>query len=312
MDTLSEIESQLDVSVSTPETLVSHLQMLSDAHYLAGEIYRACLVAFSSLKLSQKWFDDWNQAIILSRIGLISAARGIMDVSGYVLGRSLTMFRGMHSLAREGGLYQLMAQRQIWSGEPAAALLLAKQAWESAKSYNYERDFVRAARVQGTAALELGDWPQADERLHHALIRAREVNFVEEELPALIALAELRRRQGNLPAAREFLDDVWESAERGPYPLLAADAFNVLAHIERDAGNLAAAVEAATQAYRSAWCDGEPYAYHWGLVAARAHLREIGAPEPQLPPFDESKFEPMPEVEINLHDEFYVETTEDR
>ena len=31
-----------------------------------------------------------------------------------------------------------------------------------------------------------------------------------------------------------------------------------------------------------------------------------------LPPFDASKFEPMPEVEINPHDEFYVEETEDR
>jgi ATP/maltotriose-dependent transcriptional regulator MalT len=133
------------------------------------------------------------------------------------------------------------------------------------------------------------------------------VNLVEEELPALVALAELRRRQKDLKAARELLDDVWEYAERGPYPLFHADAFNVLAQIERDAGNHTAAVDAATKAYRLAWCDGEPYAYHWGLVAARKHLRELGAPEPSMPPFDESKYEPMPEVEINPKDEFYVE-----
>jgi len=102
------------------------------------------------------------------------------------------------------------------------------------------------------------------------------------------------------------LDDVWESAERGPYPLFHADAFNVLAQIERDAGNHTAAVDAASKAYMLAWCDGEPYAYHWGLVAARKHLHELGAPEPPMPPFDESKFEPLPEVEINPRDEFYV------
>jgi ATP/maltotriose-dependent transcriptional regulator MalT len=136
------------------------------------------------------------------------------------------------------------------------------------------------------------------------------VNHVEEELPALVALAELRRRQGDLPAARELLDDVWESAERGPYPLFAADAYNMLAQIERDAGDHAAAVEAATKAYRSAWCDGEPFAYNWGLVAARKHLRELGAPEPPMPPFDESKHEPMPEVDINPDDEFHVDETE--
>ena len=53
-----------------------------------------------------------------------------------------------------------------------------------------------------------------------------------------------------------------------------------------------------------AWCDGPPFAYHWGLEKARAVLRELGAGEPLMPAFDESKFEPMPEVEIDPADEF--------
>jgi hypothetical protein len=110
----------------------------------------------------------------------------------------------------------------------------------------------------------------------------------------------LRRRQGDLNPARELLDDVWEPAERGPFPLLHADALNVLAQIERDAGNREAAVAAATKAYRLAWCDGPPYAYHWGLEAAQKHLAALGEPEPtDLAPFDESKFEPMPQIEID-------------
>jgi tetratricopeptide (TPR) repeat protein len=169
-----------------------------------------------------------------------------------------------------------------------------------------ERDFIRAACLQGTAALGLNDFSIADERLHHALTRARAVNLIEEELPTLVALAELRRRQDNPEAGRELLDEVWELAERGPYPLFHADALNVLAQIERDAGNHAAAVEAASQAYRLAWCDGPPFAYHWGLEAARKHLAELGAPEPLMPPFDESRYEPMPEVEIDPEDEFHV------
>jgi hypothetical protein len=46
------------------------------------------------------------------------------------------------------------------------------------------------------------------------------------------------------------------------------------------------------------------------LEAARKHLQELGAPEPEMPPFDPSKFEPMPDVEINPKDEFYVEIGE--
>ena len=122
-----------------------------------------------------------------------------------------------------------------------------------------------------------------------------------------MALAELRRRQGDAKAARELLDDVWELAERGPYRLSHADACNVLAQIERHDGNTDAAIEAATKAYQLAWCDGPPFAYHWGLEKAKQHLKDLGAPEPEMPPFDESKLEPMPEVEINPKDEFYVE-----
>jgi hypothetical protein len=64
---------------------------------------------------------------------------------------------------------------------------------------------------------------------------------------------------------------------------------------------------AATAAYRLAWCDGPPYAYHYGLINARRHLHELGTPEPQLPPFDETKFPPMPDVELNPEDEFWVD-----
>jgi hypothetical protein len=35
------------------------------------------------------------------------------------------------------------------------------------------------------------------------------------------------------------------------------------------------------------------YAYHWGLEAARKHLHELGAPEPEMTPFDPSKYEPL-------------------
>ena len=69
------------------------------------------------------------------------------------------------------------------------------------------------------------------------------------------------------------------------YPLLHADARNVLAEIEIHEGNRDAAIAAATDAYRLAWCDGPPFVYDYGLRTARAHLRALGAPEPEMPPY---------------------------
>ena len=92
-----------------------------------------------------------------------------------------------------------------------------------------------------------------------------------------------------------------------PLPLHQANAFNVLAAIAVAEGDRPAAIAAAANAYKAAWCDGPPYAYHWGLEKAKAHLAALGAPEPVLPPFDESKFQPMPNVEINPKDKYWVD-----
>ena len=80
-----------------------------------------------------------------------------------------------------------------------------------------------------------------------------------------------------------------------------------MADIHRTAGDEGAASESATKAFQAAWCDGPPYAYHWGLERARAHLTALNAPAPELPPLDESTLEPMLEVDLNPKDENWID-----
>jgi tetratricopeptide (TPR) repeat protein len=279
---------------------------LSYALKLSAALYESEAAACRALVITREQKDANWEASNLRWLGSTLATRGMVNESESAFQRARRIRVALFDERSEGTDNFYPAQRELWLGEYAVALSLANHAWEMAHVRNLERDFIRAARAQGEAALGLNDFAMADERLHYALTRARNVNLAEEELPALIALAELRRRQGDLKAARELLDDVWEMAERGPYPLIHADACNVLVQIERDAGNQVKAVEEATRAYQLAWCDGPPFAYHWGLEKARKHLRGLGAAEPQMPPFDESLFEPMPQVEIDPKDEFHA------
>ena len=170
--------------------------------------------------------NRFDEAVSLYWLGVTLAARGLANESESALQRALRLFISQAHSQFEGVVNSYLALRALWLGEFSGALLFATRAWALAHVHNYERDFIRAARLQGEAALGLNDLTAADESLHHALTRARTVNFVEEELPALVALAELRRRQGDAKAARELLDDAWELAERGPYKLIHADAFN--------------------------------------------------------------------------------------
>ncbi|HXF38114.1 MAG TPA: DUF4062 domain-containing protein [Blastocatellia bacterium] len=288
---------------SGEEYVGTDLRNLSQVLRPSGALYESLFSALQSLVIARNRADLWSEGSALQQVGLTLAAQGFVDKANISLHRAVQILSVRRERQMEGVAKAYLTQLALWRADYATAVQLGNRAWELANDQQFERDFIRAARLQGAAALGLNNLAGAEERLHHALTRALAVNLVEEELPSLNALGELRRRQGDASAARELFDAMWEAAERGPYPLWHADALNVLAQLERDAGNTAAAIEAATQAYRKAWCDGPPFAYHWGLEAARAHLNVLGAPEPSdLPPYDESQHEPMPEVEIDPPD----------
>ena len=128
------------------------------------------------------------------------------------LDRSLSIWLARTNKQGEALVNALLAQRCLWLSQPGEALPLAQRAWELAQLHRLEHDFILAARLHGEAALGFNDLTTATERLRpHALARARTVNFVEEELPALTALAELYRRQQHYDTARELLDQVWNT-----------------------------------------------------------------------------------------------------
>jgi len=278
--------------------LCGSLRNLSSALRATGALHAAELNAFRALGLDRAAPYEDGEAKSLIWIGRARGTRGCPDGDA-ALHRSLAIWRDRTSEQRIGRVSAYLAQSALWQGEAVAARGLADRAWELAKIQRFERDFIFAARLQGEADLALGEVDRADERLHHALTRARAVNLVSEELATLTALATLHhRRRGDTTLAREHLDAVWDPAERGPYRLLHANACNVLAEIEIAEKNIPAAVAAATTAYRLAWCDGPPFAYDYGLRTARAHLRALGAPEPDMPPFDPSQHEPIEEIDI--------------
>jgi tetratricopeptide (TPR) repeat protein len=154
-------------------------------------------------------------------------------------------------------------------------------------------------RIRGMVCAARGEINQAGTLLEDAVRGAREKDFAYEEAAARAELARLRCREARFEEARDILEEVWSLAERNSYRLLHADARNLLAQIEQAEGHDAEAAAAAIQAYRLAWCDGPPYAYQAGLEQAQEHLAALGlTPPDDLPPFDPSAHEPLPEIVI--------------
>jgi tetratricopeptide (TPR) repeat protein len=274
----------------------------SNAARLSGRLWQARTGAQESLRLSRVLDDRFQEGVSLIWLGGVLAALGLVRDARVSFSRAGRLFQregyqqpagaalACHAdlMARTGDL--VCASQDLCGAEKLAAIGVA-------------RDLIRVARLQGDLFLRRRELGPAERRLTDALSRCRACDAKEEELPTLSALAELRHTQGRTDEARELLEQVWEPAELGPYPLFHADALNLLARIESDAGNRDAAVAAATEAFRRAWCDGPPYAYHWGLQDAKKLLAELGAPEPEMPPFDPSRYPPMPDVEIDPPDD---------
>jgi tetratricopeptide (TPR) repeat protein len=284
------------------ELLAKVVCNLAEALLAMGAIHTAEASAFRALNLARADARPFAENISLKAIGLAGATRGRAD-RRRALHRSLALRRDMSYLDGLGRINASLAKSALWRGEAALAGLLADCAWEFAGIARHESDFINASRLQGEAALALGNLTLADERLHHALSRARTINHMEHEVGSVTALASLHLRRGEIARGREHLDGVWDAAARGPYRLLHADARNALAEIEVHEGHRDAAIAAATAAYKLAWCDGPPFAYDYGLRTARAHLQALSAPEPELPPYDASKHEPIDEIPIELEGE---------
>lgn len=267
----------------------------------AGKL-RAAELALANNLVAPYLYKDPSAALMscLPWFMYFFALRGVFTTSEKAEARLQTHLTEQ-GLPRKTILVELIkAQRFIWNRQPQKALSAIDSVSQVVFQVDRQREPIRMYRLYGAAYLALGNLGNASDHLQKALVGARTVNLVEEELRTLSLLAELHRQRKDYDTARELLEQVWGPAERGPYPTYHADALNVLSQIERDQDNHRAGIAAAEQAYVLAWCDGPPYAYHYGLTNARKHLQELVAPEPDLPQFDPSKFGPVPEVEFDL------------
>jgi hypothetical protein len=179
------------------------------------------------------------------------------------------------------------AARLRWGkGQDPAPLL------DEALRYARERRFLRAEReaqrLIGEVAFARGDLPaaQAAWQAAHAIAQRQGVPLG----PYLADLARLQAAQrdvgqGDAGHAKALLSEALALGGHGV--ALAAVEINTALG---DAGDAKAYVDTA---YQEAWADGPPYALYFELNRIRSALQTLGLSEPQLPPFDATRIQPI-------------------
>ena len=276
-----------------------------------GSLRQSAHRLLKALSLSRSLKDPFWEGECTQELGRVYATAATpLATIGFKRSCSIWRKSSDHLRHFESESSAYAAEMYIWLGNIKNAAFLLASAEAHVEKKNNDRDFIIVKTLRGHIAEKQKQYDLAEEQYHEGLSHSRDVCLGELEAPILISLSNLSLVRNKYETARAQLDDVWDAVEQGPYPLYQADAYNVLADICLTKGDAVGAIDAATKAYRAAWCDGPPWTYHWGLEKARAHLQALGAPEPNMPPFDESKYDPMPEVEINPKDEFWVDTSE--
>lgn len=269
-----------------PSGAVAGMGLLANSMCLTGALAAAEREARQAL-MSARWYDDRDVAdslaVPLFALARTLGERGQSRDAGHVLQLvvqedDLVLF---HGITPDLGLARL-ALRQ---GQPDVARGQARSALKTGREYKNEKLRAEALALTARAEMLSGNVTEADERLHESLRIARSHRLLTEEMAALLGLARLHGHRAELDTARQVLDDVLDLAEQSSHRLLRAEALNLLATIERQAGHPEAAVAAAADAYRAAWCDGPPFASQHALDEARDHLAALGAALPELPPF---------------------------
>ncbi len=152
-----------------------------------------------------------------------------------------------------------------------------------ARSARHRAVIQQVYQVRGRWGMERNQWELANDSFHEAVRMAHEVGQRDTISEVYLTLAKFYLNQ---------LSDPRHEAEQ----LAAAPSLNhqALAELWFAIGDQGEAKKHALEAYKEAWADGEPYVRRYELNKARALLEQLGAPIPDLPPYDPAKDEKLP------------------
>lgn len=178
---------------------------------------------------------------------------------------------------RQATAERFVARMLLEQGQdPSGSLNLA---WELAMQSASTAEKRAIHALWGEVALSSMQRPDAAERFFEEALRLTAPN---SSLAAVYrgGLARSYAQQGRAEEVHSLL-------EQGVPALAAAQCHLTL-------GEAAQAEAAALEAYVTAWAEGPPFSRWWELEQARAVLRELRVPPPDLPPFNPNNFPPLP------------------
>lgn len=213
--------------------------------------------------------------VLMTKIGAWEEAQAVWNLLD-PMGRDWS-----RSVYRPGYLEFWYARLRFYQGDLTEQhIALGEKMTIDARDRLAVRDF---HALRGEWHLGQREWALAVVSLQEAVSMARAVGRTDAGAETNLALAQFHLGQLSNPR---------EEAER--LAQMKGPAHRPLAELWLAIGDQEQARKHATEAYKNAWADGEPYVYRYQLSKSSALLERLGADIPQLPPYDPASYQKFP------------------
>jgi len=281
---ISFFERQVKLRLSQNATQAASIGLANLANVLwrTGKLKYAESVAQQTLAIHEQLGEQFRKISVLWQLGIVSALCGVESAT---LQQALQLSKAEGAIQSEGVSYAYCAYQSLLFNTPQQALIFSEKAWAIAGNWwrSNERDFILSAWLQGVSNVRLGEHSKAESWLTHALERARNIDMIEAELPILNGLIELWLGREEYNLIPPIAEQVMFLAQRGGYPLILADLYNLQTQHMIAVSEKKLAEHYATLAYQTAWCDAPPYTYNYAMNIAEKSFKILGMILPTQP-----------------------------
>ncbi|MBN1355690.1 sigma 54-interacting transcriptional regulator [bacterium] len=228
--------------LNSPMSVARSLQLMGDIYHETGRFPQAREINEEALRIFQDSGQVEHSAACLMSIGRTLMEQGRIGQAEQLFLQAMKIAENARHFMIENITRVNLAGALIEKGEPWKAVRELDKALEILDRIGFPKTVADGRKKLAVACEIVGDISRAEQEYQRALEIYRNQGDKRGEADCLVSMGKTRLNQGQLKQAKTFGESVRAIAREIPDPLLAAEAYDLLAKVNILTGNTSSGV----------------------------------------------------------------------